>query len=102
MTNPSVYGSLTVDDLYRIFRSETSTPIPLAEERVKSLKQVADVLIEKYCGSFANCVKQSDRSAMKLLKLITEEFPCYRDQNVYDDSTIGMSASVATYSAKQS
>ena len=88
-----MYGSLTVEDLYRIFRSETATPIPLAEERVKSLKQVADVLIAKYSGSFANCVKQSERSAMKLLKLITEEFPCYRDQNVYDENTTGLHTS---------
>ncbi|CAG7837973.1 unnamed protein product, partial [Allacma fusca] len=89
ITNPKVFGSLTVDDVSRIFRSETTTPIPLVQERVNSLKEVADVLLSKYSGSFVNCVKASKGSALELLKTVVEDFPCYRDQApyVYDENT---------------
>jgi hypothetical protein len=90
ITNPKVFGALTLEDIYRIFRSETSTPIPLAQERVNSLKEVSEVLLSKYSGSFVNCVKASQGSALALLKTVVEDFPCYRDEApyVYDENTI--------------
>ena len=43
------------------------------------VSEVAEVLISKFNGSFVNCVKASDKSAQKLLQIITDNFPPFRD-----------------------
>lgn len=80
ITNPQVYGSLTSDDILRIFRSNTSSPIPLVEDRVKNLHEAGQVLADKYGGSFVNCIKACNNSAQKLLEIVISEFPSYRDE----------------------
>lgn len=67
---PKVHGSFTAEDILRIFRSETDTTIPLVEDRVKNLKEAANVLMNKYEGSFVNCIKSCKNSAQELLKLM--------------------------------
>uniref|UniRef100_F7FRF2 Queuosine 5'-phosphate N-glycosylase/hydrolase n=3 Tax=Monodelphis domestica TaxID=13616 RepID=F7FRF2_MONDO len=58
--------------------------MPLIEERHKILNETGKILLEKFGGSFLNCVRKCDRSAQKLLSLIVENFPSYRDVAKYE------------------
>ncbi|XP_006902025.1 PREDICTED: UPF0553 protein C9orf64 homolog [Elephantulus edwardii] len=37
------------------------------------------ILLEKFGGSFLNCIKKCEKSAQKLMYLVVENFPSYRD-----------------------
>ena len=41
---PSYYGHVTLDELEEIFKSETHVPIPLLEQRLNCLHEVAAIL----------------------------------------------------------
>ncbi|XP_021943215.1 queuosine salvage protein [Folsomia candida] len=90
LTDPKVYGSLTVDDILRIFRSETSTPIPMPEDRVINLQEASRILQEKYQGSFVNCIHLAQKSAQQLLNTLVSDFSSYRDQAVLDSVTVSI------------
>lgn len=82
--DPGYYSKITRKELENIFRSDCGTvEIPLIEERVQNLQEVGRVLLEKYNGTFLECVKQSNGSALKLLDIIVKDFVCFRDDGVY-------------------
>jgi len=67
--------------LSEILRGENSeTKVPMLAERVKCLNEVGKKLIEKYDGKFESCLLEANHSARRLLRIITDEFPCYRDE----------------------
>lgn len=74
--------------MLKIFRSDTKAQIPLLSERVRSLHEAGMCLLEKFDGSFENCVKQANNSAVDLLKIITDNFKCYRDECSYKDNRV--------------
>nr|XP_017007848.2 queuosine salvage protein [Drosophila takahashii] len=79
--NPKFYSEIDLKTLESIFRSDDGeTEIPLIQKRLESLHEVGKVLIEKYEGSFENVIKKADKSAVRLLNLMVEEFPCFRDE----------------------
>lgn len=63
----------------KVFKSETSTDIPLLPERVKNLNQTGGVLVERYANTFLNVVKSCNQSAQMLLATVVEQFPCFCD-----------------------
>ncbi|CAJ0965287.1 unnamed protein product, partial [Ranitomeya imitator] len=83
ITAASYYSTVTLDQLNHVFRSDTEVPITLIETRLEILHQTGKILMEKFGGSFLNCVKKSEKSAVKLLELVVENFPSYRDEAVY-------------------
>ncbi|KAK0082210.1 hypothetical protein PV326_007285 [Microctonus aethiopoides] len=79
--DPNYFANINKDDLGRILRGDSgSETIPLLDERVQNLQQVGKILVEKYNSTFVECVKAAQYSAEKLLKLIINEFECYRDE----------------------
>ena len=80
ITTSKFYANITEDEIKKIFVSTSGDPIPLAEDRLKNLHESGRVLNEKFNGTFANCVKQSNQSASELLKLIVSNFPSFRDE----------------------
>lgn len=91
ITNPKYYINLNVDQLKHLFRSDDGkTQIPLIEERERSLKEVGKVLIEKYDGEFANVVKKANQSAANFLKIIIEDFPCFRDEATFHNQRVSI------------
>ena len=40
--------------------------------------------MQKYDGTFVNCIKECDKSAQKLLQIVLREFPAYRDIVTYN------------------
>jgi hypothetical protein len=91
ITSPSFYSKITLEDVKKIFRSDDGkTEVPLIDTRVTSLQQVGEVLLDKFGGSFQNVVKRANGSAVELLKLIVDEFPCFRDEAVYKNQRVAI------------
>lgn len=81
ITNAEYYSKITMETVRHIFRSDDGeTMVPLLEERLKCFHQVGQRLLEKWQGKFENVVKAAEGSALSLLKLIVQEFPCFRDE----------------------
>lgn len=79
LTSPQYFKDVTREKLDALLKGDNGVPCPMIEDRVMVLKEVAEVLISKFNGSFVNCVKASDKSAQKLLQIITDNFPPFRD-----------------------
>lgn len=90
ITDPNFYGNITCDELENLFRSDSSYPMPLLDERLKSLHMAAKVLLEKYDGKFVNVVKSCDGSAMKLVRRVVEDFPTFRDETEYEGQKVAI------------
>lgn len=71
--------NLTIRELAEFFRSCNRTKIPLLEERAKCLNEVGRVLLEKYNGEFKNLIKKAGGGAIKLINIIIQDFPSFRD-----------------------
>ncbi|XP_030557992.1 queuosine salvage protein [Drosophila novamexicana] len=81
ITNPEFYSKMELSTLSNIFRADDAeTKIPLLEQRLECLHQVGERLLSKWQGSFEHVIKAADHSAVALLQLIVDEFPCFRDQ----------------------
>ncbi|XP_008545889.1 queuosine salvage protein [Microplitis demolitor] len=79
--DPNYYANITKEVLARVLRADSGAEsVPLLEKRVQNLQQVGKVLVDKYNGTFVECVKASQYSAEKLVKLIVNEFECFRDE----------------------
>ncbi|XP_066897363.1 queuosine 5'-phosphate N-glycosylase/hydrolase isoform X2 [Kogia breviceps] len=81
---------VTLDEVRHILRSDTDVPMPLIEERHRILNETGKILLEKFEGSFLNCVRKSDKSAQKLLHLVVESFPSYRDVTQFEGKRISL------------
>ncbi|KFP44338.1 UPF0553 protein C9orf64, partial [Chlamydotis macqueenii] len=88
ITSASYFATMTLDQVRHVFRSDTEVPIPLIEERHRVLNESGTVLLEKFGGSFLTCVKMSEKSAQKLLRLVLENFPSYRDEAVFEKKKV--------------
>ncbi|NXI11250.1 QSPP protein, partial [Irena cyanogastra] len=84
ITSASYFATMTLDQVRHVFRSDTEVPLPLIEERHRVVNESGIVLLEKFGGSFLTCVKMSEKSAQKLLHLVLENFPSYRDEAVFE------------------
>ncbi|KAF1461624.1 Queuosine salvage protein, partial [Megadyptes antipodes antipodes] len=88
VTSASYFATMTLDQVRHVFRSDTEVPMPLIEERHQVLNESGTVLLEKFGGSFLTCVKMSEKSAQKLLRLVLENFPSYRDEAVFEKKKV--------------
>jgi len=57
--------------------------IPLLQERTLLLREIGRVLDERYEGLAANLIRAAKGSAAKLVDLVTEAFPGFRDHSIY-------------------
>lgn len=84
ITDPKFYSQISLRDLKHIFRGDNNfNSIPLLNKRLDCLHGVGLALIERFDGRFLNCVLSSNNSATALLKIILENFPCFKDEAVY-------------------
>jgi len=91
VTDPAVFRTLSREQFEHIVRSDVAgTKMPLIAERLDSLHTAGATLCEKFGGSFVNVIKQSERSAVKLLQLIVEHFPTFRDVAVYCEQPVAI------------
>ncbi|XP_011646160.2 queuosine salvage protein [Pogonomyrmex barbatus] len=90
MWDPKYYSQITLQDAETIFRGDDEVGIPLIHERVKGLQEAGKVLLDKYHGTFVECIKSCGGSAEKLLQLIVREFESYRDEADYEGHRISI------------
>ncbi|XP_045776240.1 queuosine salvage protein [Maniola jurtina] len=90
ITNPEYYSKITQEDLKHIFRGDTDAEIPLFDQRIAVLHEVGTILIEKYNKTFETCVKEANKSAVKLLNIVVENFPCFCDEALYEGCKVSL------------
>ncbi|XP_070558567.1 queuosine 5'-phosphate N-glycosylase/hydrolase-like [Ptychodera flava] len=90
ITTPSYYANITMDDFKHVFRSDSKNDFPLLEERYKHLRETGKILVEKYNGSFVNCIPQCEKSAVKLYNFVASTFPSFRDVVSYQGKTVSL------------
>ena len=84
VTDPKFYSQISIRDLKTIFRGDNELiSIPLLNKRLDCLHEIGLILLEKFDGKFSNCVLSSDHSAKKLLQVIVDNFPCFKDESNY-------------------
>ncbi|XP_003738070.1 queuosine salvage protein [Galendromus occidentalis] len=84
ITSATFYASVSREKLKEVFRGHNDSEIPLFDERLNILHQAGRKLLEQYGGKFSNCLLQCGNDVDKLLRLVTAEFPSFRDQAVFE------------------
>jgi len=79
--------NLTLEQLQAVLQTDTGVEMPLMKERLEVLREAGRVLLEKFKGSFLAVLVEAAGSAQKLLKLIVENFPSFRDNAAYREKT---------------
>lgn len=69
-----------------IFRG--SGEIPLFDERLENLRQVGQVLLDRFQGSFIHVLEEAKGSAIELVFLVTGDFPSFNDIATYHGDTV--------------
>jgi hypothetical protein len=67
---------------------EGNTEIPLLRERTKIINEIGSVMVTNFNSDAANVVKSADSDAQKLLAVILENFPSFRDTSVYQEREV--------------
>jgi hypothetical protein len=70
-------------NLGRWLSSEPNQVIPLADERARLLREIGTGLTEQFDGQAANLIRSANRSAVRLVQLVTAHFPGFRDHAIY-------------------
>eukprot|EP01116_Phalansterium_solitarium_P024396 TRINITY_DN8937_c0_g1_i1.p1 TRINITY_DN8937_c0_g1~~TRINITY_DN8937_c0_g1_i1.p1 ORF type:complete len:336 (+),score=93.01 TRINITY_DN8937_c0_g1_i1:95-1102(+) len=91
ITTAAYMATISDDDIRRVFRSDSAVEVALIDRRRDVLREVGQVLLDKFDGSFVNCVRQANGSAKKLLDIIVSNFPCYRDESEFEGRTVQIS-----------
>ena len=80
--NPDYILSLDDAKFEEIYRPDPGHPaIPLLSKRVEHLREVSLTLQRNFDGQIYNLIKLAEGSAVALLNLILEHFPCFRDES---------------------
>ena len=82
-------ASMREDTLAEILAPvDGSPPIPLFEARLANVREVGQVLRDRYHGEFASAVLLADRSAVSLALLLAREFASFRDTAAWQGITV--------------
>ncbi len=79
-------ANISKDQLKYILRGNVE--IPLLEERWKILKEIGIILKKKYDGELGQLIKEGEKDAVKLLNLIIDTFPSFKDISFYKGKEI--------------
>ncbi|KAK9378423.1 uncharacterized protein V2V93DRAFT_376159 [Kockiozyma suomiensis] len=91
ITSPAFWNNherCTDDLIAHVFRSETTEKVPMLTERIACLREAGSILTKEFGGSFVDCIEKADKSAIALVKLVVEKFPCFRDESEYEGKTV--------------
>ncbi|KAK7933813.1 hypothetical protein WMY93_004709 [Mugilogobius chulae] len=76
ITDPQFFSHMSLDQLKHVLRSDNDTPMPMIQER------------HQHGGSFRSFISRAGNDARKMVELITEHIPSYRDQATYQGRTL--------------
>lgn len=74
-------SNIKKQDFERIL--EANVKIPLFNERLKIIKEISKVLVDKFEGDFSKFVEKAEGNALRLLDLIILNFPSFKDISDY-------------------
>uniref|UniRef100_A0A3P9Q210 Queuosine 5'-phosphate N-glycosylase/hydrolase n=1 Tax=Poecilia reticulata TaxID=8081 RepID=A0A3P9Q210_POERE len=87
ITDPKYFSQMSVEELGKVLRSDNETAMPMVQERHQVLTEGGRVLLE-HGGSFHSFISQAGNDAQKLVELIVEKIPSYRDEVTYEGRKI--------------
>ncbi|XP_066567177.1 queuosine 5'-phosphate N-glycosylase/hydrolase [Amia ocellicauda] len=87
ITHASYFANMTLDDLKHVLRSDNDIPMPMIEERHRVLTEAGKVLLQ-YDGSFLKFMSRGHNSAEKMVKLIVDSLPSYRDEATFQGKKV--------------
>jgi len=88
LTDPKYFLNVDEATLGELLIGDDGVPIPLLSQRVECLHQVGKVLMDKYSGSFNTILKECGNSAVKLLQIVLDNFPCFNDSALWEDTRV--------------
>lgn len=62
--------------------------MPLVDERTRILREVGTVVCFEFNGRFSNIISRANKSAVKLLSILTQHFPNFQDHAIYQGHQI--------------
>ncbi|XP_053180877.1 queuosine salvage protein [Scomber japonicus] len=89
ITDPKYFSQMSVEELGHVLRSDNETPMPMLQERHQVLTEGGCVLLE-HGGSFRSFVSQAGNDARKMVELIVEKIPSYRDEATFEGKRISL------------
>ncbi|KAF6729561.1 UPF0553 protein C9orf64-like [Oryzias melastigma] len=87
ITDPVYFSQMSLKELAHVLRSDNETPMPMLQERHQALTEGGRVLLE-HGGSFQSFISQAGNDAQKMVELIVEKIPSYRDEATYEGKRI--------------
>lgn len=76
--------NLTIEQAQSFFEGVKGTKIPLLEKRLENLQEAGRVLNKKYSGEFINALRKTNFDTVKIVKLLINDFPSFRDISVWN------------------
>lgn len=86
ITDAEYLSNITVADLGRVLRGENT--IPMIERRVENLREVGEVLLAKYEGSFARLIDGCGGSAVRLIDRLVTDFLSFDDVGEFEGRVV--------------
>nr|XP_020458020.1 UPF0553 protein C9orf64 homolog isoform X1 [Monopterus albus] len=87
ITDPKYFSQMSMEELAHVLRSDNETSMPMLQERHQVLTEGGHVLLE-HGGSFRSFLSQAGNDAWKMVELIVEKIPSYRDEATYEGKKI--------------
>ncbi|KAI4159754.1 MAG: hypothetical protein L6R39_000311 [Caloplaca ligustica] len=91
ITTPSFWideTECTDSVITHIFRSSTSSSIPLLDQRIRCIREAGRTLHSDFSGSVINLIHKANHSAACLVNLLTTHFPCFNDTATFHSRPI--------------
>lgn len=90
LTDAEFYANVKAEDLNKYLMGDDQVECPLIEKRVACLHEIAQVLKDKYEGKFKTCLEKCGKSALKLLEMVTQDFPCFDDSATFKGKRVAL------------
>lgn len=88
LTDAKYFATITEKELGEIFVDDNGQIMPLITERARVLNEAGRTLLQKFAGSFNNCLSLAEKSALKLLQIIVDNFLSYQDKATFEGKTV--------------
>ncbi|XP_076126178.1 queuosine 5'-phosphate N-glycosylase/hydrolase [Alosa pseudoharengus] len=83
ITDPAYFSKMSLEDLGRVLRSDSSVPMPMLSERHNALTAVGCAVLT-HSGSFRCFLEPCNNNALKMVQHIVELLPSYQDEAVFE------------------
>ena len=83
ITDPVYYQSMTLEQFEHVFRSASSSPVPLLRERHRVLTETGTALVQHYAGRPQLMIDAAAGDVRRFLALVCQHLPSFRDEAVY-------------------